>query len=188
MIEFSEWPKIARWNRDVIITEKLDGTNAAVVIDEEGNIGAQSRKRLITPEDDNHGFAAWVHENADALRNVLGPGRHFGEWWGHGINRGYGCERGDRTFSLFNVKRWDDQYDSETWPHGLSIVPVLHWGKFTTDLIDSVLLDLRMHGSFAVFGYNRPEGIVIYHTAANEMFKVTLENDEAPKSAFVKAA
>ena len=27
---FQGWPKIARLNRDIIITEKLDGTNAAI--------------------------------------------------------------------------------------------------------------------------------------------------------------
>ena len=27
----------------------------------------------------------------------------------------------------------------------------------------------------------KPEGIIIYHTAANSMFKITLENDEQPK-------
>lgn len=210
-IQFQEWPKIARLNRDIIITEKIDGTNGAVIIeefpfgyhvdtvvadgilvfgpDDEGGtpayeyvVGAQSRKRLITPENDNFGFAKWVYSNARALANVLGPGRHFGEWWGHGIQRGYGCEEGDRTFSLFNVKRWDDKYDPETWPHGLSIVPVMYWGPYDQQAIELALEDLRNEGSYAIFGFKQPEGIVVYHTAANDMFKVTLENDEAPKS------
>lgn len=29
----------------------------------------------------------------------------------------------------------------------------------------------------------KPEGIVIFHTAARQMFKVTIENDESPKGA-----
>lgn len=31
-LEFQEWPKIARLNRNITVTEKIDGTNAAVVI------------------------------------------------------------------------------------------------------------------------------------------------------------
>jgi hypothetical protein len=31
-IEFQPFPKLARLNRNILITEKLDGTNAAVVI------------------------------------------------------------------------------------------------------------------------------------------------------------
>lgn len=188
MIEFQAWPKISRLNRDIIVTEKIDGTNAAVVIDEEGNVGAQSRKRLITPESDNHGFAKWVQDNADALRDVLGVGRHFGEWWGSGIQRGYGCQPGERYFSLFNVTRWDDKYDEDTWPAGLSIVPVLYWGPFNQSAIQECLGDLMRDGSYARFSFPNPEGVVVFHTAANEMFKVTLENDEAPKSAVTLAA
>jgi hypothetical protein len=32
-------------------------------------------------------------------------------------------------------------------------------------------------------GFMDPEGIVVYHVAANQMFKVTLKGDDAPKSA-----
>lgn len=37
-IEFQPWPKIARLNREITITEKIDGTNAAVIITEEGEV------------------------------------------------------------------------------------------------------------------------------------------------------
>lgn len=220
MIEFQEWPKIARLNRDIIITEKIDGTNGAIIIEEhpfgshydeipgavlvfgpvdneydglpkhEYLVAAQSRKRLITPDNDNHGFAKWVYENAQTLARILGPGRHFGEWWGSGIQRGYGCNPGERYFSLFNVKRWDPVFDKdwESWPAELSIVPVLYWGKFDQQAIELALEDLQDEGSFARFDFKQPEGIVVYHTAANEMFKVTLLNDEAPKSAVALAA
>jgi len=55
---FQPWPKTPRLNRDCIVTEKIDGTNSAIVIDEVGDVYAQSRNRLITPGDDNYGFAA----------------------------------------------------------------------------------------------------------------------------------
>lgn len=188
MIEFSGFPKIARLNRDIIITEKIDGTNGAVIIEDRGDyweVGAQSRNRLLTPEDDNHGFAAWVYDNAHALAEILGPGRHFGEWWGSGINRGYGLKNGQKYFSLFNVKRWDPLYDQEKWPAGLSIVPVLYWGPFSEQKVKARLRALKVYGSSAHYGFMQPEGIVVYHTAANEMFKVTLVNDEKPKGVTV---
>ena len=43
-------------------TVKLHGTNASVVVDHEGNFYCQSRNRVITPENDNYGFAEWLHE------------------------------------------------------------------------------------------------------------------------------
>jgi hypothetical protein len=104
MPEFVPWPKIHRLFRDVIITEKIDGTNAAIGISDDGEVHAQSRKRIITPADDNYGFAKWVHANAAVLAEHLGPGLHFGEWCGLGINRGYGLP--EKRFALFNAARW----------------------------------------------------------------------------------
>lgn len=104
--EFKEFPKIARLNRECIITEKIDGTNACVVVAEDGGVWAQSRNRLLSHETDPFGFALWVERNKDALREVLGTGYHFGEWWGSGIQRRYGLEGPDKRLSLFNVERW----------------------------------------------------------------------------------
>lgn len=176
-IEFQPWPKIARLNRDITITEKIDGTNAAIVITEDGEVGAQSRKRVITPEDDNFGFAKWVRDNSVLLLTLLGPGRHYGEWWGAGIQRRYGLE--GKKFSLFNTHRWAD-VDLSDVP-GLDVVPVLYQGAYSEWRINTALADLHSFGSKAAPGFDDPEGIVIYHHAANQMFKVTLKDDEAPK-------
>ena len=92
MPQFEGFPKIARLNRDMVVTEKIDGTNAAIGINGE-EIWAQSRKRLITPEDDNFGFAAWVQKNAYALRLILGDGLHFGEYWGLGSSEAMDLRR-----------------------------------------------------------------------------------------------
>ena len=74
--EFQAFPKIHRLNREVIVTEKIDGTNALVWIsDDSTEARAGSRSRWITPEDDNFGFASWVRHNAEELRG-LGPGYH----------------------------------------------------------------------------------------------------------------
>lgn len=187
MSDFEPFPKIARLNREVVITEKIDGTNAQIVVGENGvDLWVGSRKRWITPgkSTDNYGFAAWVQEHADELR-LLGPGRHFGEWWGQGIARGYGLT--DKRFSLFNVGRWLDREDHRGYLHGdgevppacCSVVPVLARGYLAA--VKPSLDMLRRCGSFAAPGFGRPEGVIVFHAAANTLFKVTLENDEVPK-------
>lgn len=172
--EFQSFNKIARLNREIIITEKIDGTNAQIAIDLDGTVRAGSRNRWITPEADNYGFARWVKNNSDYLIRTLGYGRHFGEWWGQGIQRNYGLKY--RMFSLFNTSRWSG-LDTDI----LSIVPVLYSGIFSMEAINNSLRLLRENGSVAAPGFMNPEGIVIYHVAANQLFKVTLENDELPK-------
>lgn len=182
-IEFKAWPKIARLNRDITITEKIDGTNAAIIVSETGDVGAQSRNRLITPDSDNFGFARWVQNHAPKLADLLGPGHHFGEWWGAGIQRAYGLSgEGGKRFSLFNTSRWADEHGLLSWDvYGLGVVPVLYEGPFCEGAILDALARLRGLGSVVEPGFQKPEGIVIYHHAANQMFKVTLEGDEAPK-------
>jgi len=175
--EFEEFPKIARLSRDIVITEKIDGTNGCVLVTENGDVIAGSRTRWITPEDDNHGFAKWVSEHADELRIGLGVGRHFGEWWGQGIQRGYGQDH--KRFSLFNTSRW---LFPNARPECCSCVPVLHRGIFDSQSIQYALEMLVENGSIAAPGFMRPEGIVIFHTAANICFKKTIEKDEQPKS------
>ena len=176
-IEFTPFPKIARLNREVVVTEKIDGTNAQVYVGEDGTVRAGSRTRWITPSDDNFGFAQWVANHSDELR-LLGPGAHFGEWWGSGIQRRYGLDH--KRFSLFNVHRWGDD---SVRPKCCHVVPVL--GRFPrmpggADMFN--LLDNLLNcGSVAAPGFMKPEGVVLFHTAASQLFKVTLEKDEEPK-------
>ena len=174
MSDFQEFPKMARLSREVIVTEKIDGTNAQVCISDDGTVRAGSRTRWITPEDDNVGFAAWVRENEDCLRQ-LGPGRHFGEWWGAGIQRRYGLDH--RRFSLFNVARWGIER-----PPCCHVVPVLYRGPFDTAAIDDTLDKLARYGSVCVPGFLKPEGVIVFHVAAGVGFKKTIEKDEVTKS------
>ena len=67
MPEFVKFDKIPRLNREIIITEKIDGTNAGIYVDEVGDVYAASRTRWITLESDNFGFARWVEEHEDEL-------------------------------------------------------------------------------------------------------------------------
>lgn len=186
MTEFKPWPKIGRLNRDMIVTEKIDGTNGCVIIelDEEGefHVSAQSRSRIITPEQDNHGFAKWVAANRTDLITTLGVGYHFGEWWGSGIQRGYGLPRGEKRFSLFNVKRWAQQNHTEPWVDGLDVVPVIYEGLFSSEYVNEIVASLDEFGSYAAPGFLRPEGVIVYLPQSNTLFKVTVENDGLPKS------
>jgi len=356
-MDFCEFPKISRLSREMIISEKIDGTNSTIYITDNLEIYAGSRNRWITPEDDNYGFARWVQDHEDDLVS-LGPGLHRGEWWGclasevsitladgstekigkivnnrlpvtvlsynfdthkiepkkvigwkrgpstndwltirvrrkwkggkqtcvnltpnhivfrknssgqqeecpagelhigdilyinsevqdikyselqnlagaeiveidrafansrrskyrfdleiednhnffannilvhnSGIQRKYGLS--EKRFSLFNTSRWclwnaepmsyptaDPRIinTQERLPECCHLVPELYRGLFDTATIDQVLEKLKTGGSVAAPGFMKPEGIVIFHVAANTGFKKTIEKDEEPKS------
>ncbi len=186
-MDFAAWGKTARLSSPVTITEKIDGTNAAVVISHEpfegafaryplldavypsearyGWIGAQSRNRFITPDDDNYGFARWVAEHVRDLV-LLGPGRHYGEWWGLGIQRGYGLSK--KYFSLF-------QSHAKALPDCVDRVPVLASGDFTPELISYWEKELLTNGSVAAPGFMRPEGFIVHFKHNGVRFKHILD-------------
>lgn len=178
-MDFIEFPKIARFSREVIVTEKIDGTNACIAISEDGDFQVGSRSRWLTPETgDNHGFMLWALTNKAELMK-LGPGRHFGEWWGSGIQRGYGLQKGEKRFSLFNVSRWADDAVRPTCCY---VAPML--ARFDgMEFIDaiSIMEGLRLIGSAAAPGFMKPEGIVIFHAQGNVAFKKTFDKDDAGK-------
>ena len=174
-MDFQEFPKMARLSREIIITEKIDGTNAQILISDDGSMMFGSRTRWITPQDDNYGFAAWADAHRDELLK-LGPGRNFGDRWGAGIQRKYGMK--EKVFSLFNVSRWS----GEDRPACCRVVPELYRGPFVMEAINWQLTTLDLEGSRAAPGFMNPEGIVVFHTAAQVGFKKTIENDEVPKS------
>lgn len=182
--DFQPFPKIARLSREIVITEKIDGTNAQVHITEDGDVFAGSRTRWITPQADNYGFAAWAEAHRAELL-ALGPGSHFGEWWGQGIQRRYGLS--EKRFSLFNVGRWGPGAPANP-PPCCHVVPVLWRGEFDTEAIWGVLDMLREEGSRAAPGFMQPEGIVVFHTASGVLFKKTIEKDAEPKGRAKEAA
>lgn len=169
---FVSFNKIHRFSRPIIITEKIDGSNAQVFIDEEGNIKAGSRRQYCDLKNDNYGFGRWVNDHKDELIK-LGPGRHYGEWWGSKINRNYNLE--ERRFSLFDVEKWTDD---TVRPSCCSVVPILATGIFGELNINYVIDKLKINGSTAAPGYMKPEGIIIFHKWATIYFKKTIEKDE----------
>jgi hypothetical protein len=213
-LNFRPFPKMARLSRECLVTEKIDGTNASIYIgptdckdfksiatffNKDGSalgMWAGSRTRWITTYDDNFGFAEWAVANASELFK-LGEGHHFGEWWGSGIQRGYGFKNGERFFSLFNAGRWVE-HDKPTYfienpnpkaepkftenaPTCCKVVPILYQGLFDTDSIKLSVYDLKIHGSVAARGFMDPEGVVVFHIAGNVGFKKTIKNDQQPK-------
>lgn len=179
MSEFKAWPKTPRLFRDIVITEKIDGTNSAVIVDERtGTVWAQSRKRLIYPgkQTDNYGFAGWVEEHKHELADLLGPGHHYGEWWGKGIQHGYGID--EKRFSLFNVNRYAEV--AENSGGLLRTVPVLYTGPFSEAIVREQVEALACCGSLAEPGA-KAEGVIVFHTASGQVYKVLCEHDELPK-------
>jgi hypothetical protein len=179
MAVFAGFPKIPRLSRIMTITEKIDGTNAQIYIDEnEFLVG--SRTRWITPDNDNHGFARWAYEHKPELL-ALGNGHHYGEWWGQGIQRKYNQQT--KHFSLFNTAMWLEDFDNTKpkCPTCCQVVPVLYRGLFDTEVINLTMARLQDYGSYASQGFMNPEGIVIYHESARMLFKKTFEHDIAGK-------
>lgn len=193
-MDFRPFAKIPRLSREMIITEKIDGTNGVIaiwnyadvtdshmgMIEVESNgekyvMLAGSRNKWISTIEDNAGFAKWAKEHAQELLG-LGVGFHYGEWWGSGIQRGYNLK--EKRFSLFNVSRWSDD---SVRPACCGVVPTLYAGLFDTAKIDETLLELATSGSKASPGFMRPEGVVIFHTAGGYLFKKTIEKDEYHK-------
>lgn len=192
-MNFNAFPKIPRISKSFFctITEKIDGSNAQVVITDAGwddfngvskehiiahrhedsagvalNMRVGSRNRWIKPgkETDNYGFAGWCQSNALELFK-LGVGTHFGEWYGNGIQCGYGLK--EKRFALFNARRWSAPYAAlkagheAAFPNCAEVVPVLYQGTFSRDVIDFNMNQLKKYGSFLVQGFMAPEGIIV---------------------------
>ena len=181
--EFQEFKKIPRLSREIIITEKIDGTNGVIYISDDGlEMYVGSKSRWLDDHNDNFGFWHWVMDNKEELMK-LGKGYHYGEWWGKGIQRNYGLN--EKRFSLFNVGRWVKEGElkekQEYCPDCCYIVPILYKGIFDTAMIESQLNFLKEVGSMACHGFMNPEGIIIYHVPSRYYFKKTIKNDEKGK-------
>jgi len=168
--EFKKWPKIPRGGPlTVTITEKIDGTNACIIIQEGEIVGIQSRRIFITPEKDNYGFARWVGENKKELLS-LGEGYHYGEWAGHGIQKNpLGLDK--KYFFLFNTYRWNDSCQGK--PDCCKVVPVLYQGELNPGIIPTILNNMRKRESDVV-----QEGVVVYHHACRSYTKHTVKTPD----------
>lgn len=198
MGEFKTWGSTPRENKNKTITEKIDGTNACVVI-WNGVVAAQSRKRIITPDNDNYGFARWVYDNAGALMDTLGFGYHYGEWFGEGIQKNpLGIE--GKRFALFHPTKYSEANGYElNKVDGLETVPLLHHGQCDVWTIPNIMQELETYGSKVqgaatqtvksyivgmdpehMYQFTRAakaEGIIIWNNETRTRTKMLLEND-----------
>ena len=99
----SEQERVVRY----IAKVKLDGTNAGIQIASDGRVIAQSRNNIITPEDDNHGFAKWLDERKSYFSS-LARSKHmtiYGEFVGKGIQSGTSVSTlPNRVFVVFAIQ------------------------------------------------------------------------------------
>jgi hypothetical protein len=103
-------------------TVKLHGTNAGCTFTRDGQHWAQSRENIITPEDDNAGFAKFVESDLVVFEafselcfsDSIKYGNFdyitiFGEWCGTGIQKGVAISQLPKMFVIFDVKySYDD--------------------------------------------------------------------------------
>jgi hypothetical protein len=192
-VGFIKWPSTPRWHKGITITEKIDGTNACIRI-LDGTVTTQSRKRLITPEDDNFGFAKWAYDNAGALTDVLGYGVHFGEWFGEGIQKNpLGIE--GKRFAHFSPWKYNEVEQERIRESGLvEFVPVLFEGQADYNVIPNIIEGLELYGSRVAGAklvsqgyahepdeYARAEGIIVWHRETQQKYKILLDNDAVHK-------
>jgi hypothetical protein len=85
--DFRGFGKIPRLSREIVITEKIDGTNGLIYINEVNNIFAGSRTRWLDDHNDNHNFWHWVMNNKEELLK-LGKGTFY-------VLRGHKGDKGD---------------------------------------------------------------------------------------------
>lgn len=175
---FKEWPKIPRFNSELVsITEKMNGTNSCIIISNGEIVGIQSRKRFIFPEGtsgkdigcDNFGFALWVSEHEEELK-TLGDGHHYGEWCGPGIQKNpHNLEQ--KEFYLFNYSRW-----STDRPACCNVVKQLYFGQSLNkeELDKLVMLPLWEEAKDKYI----PEGVIVYSLLTKCSYKHTFENSE----------
>lgn len=106
-------------------TTKLHGSNCSIVRLPDGTYYAQSRTRVITPEDDNYGFASWALTEVsqdvwdDLFQQMFGDAMSektcilYGEWCGHGIQKGVGICQLPKMFVIFAARAVEENVDVE---------------------------------------------------------------------------
>lgn len=154
-------------------TVKLHGTNASAVISKEGNFWVQSRERIITPDDDNAGFAKFAYENretfeaiAEQYSSILYDVAIYGEWCGGNIQKGVALSQLPKMFVIFSIALVgeNDRIDyihSKFVKDGLSL--------YTNDSIKCIY-DFPVYTK--VIDFNAPE------ESQNELNRITSEVEE----------
>jgi hypothetical protein len=161
--EFRRWASIERLEQMVSITEKIHGSNAQILVTET-EVRAGSRERWLDRVQDNYGFCNHVTEHADEIRELLGLGRHYGEWYGAGINSSYGLK--EKRLALFDT-RWADK----PRPAWCDVVPVLYRGLYYPAVLAETMEKLKAGGSVLQPGFMGAEGVVVRFERSGVLMK-----------------
>ena len=208
MSNYASFPSIERLeNIYCVISEKVDGTNGLIEINEVFPVGEPkeiqirfgSRNRYITFNNDNADFANFFRHYEARFKDVAAdiilkelevsgetltecqeqyPLRIYGEWFGSGIQRGYGLK--DKFFMPFSTfyaeKLIEYQVPNIVKPN------IMYTGKFNKLTADMCMNTLAIHGSGIIKDYKRPEGIVIHFPKYNFRLKQTFEGSKWEQS------
>ncbi len=161
---------------------------------EEPVIKFGSRNRYITFNDDNAGFANFFRHYEARFKDVAAdivlkelkvsgetltecqeqyPLRIYGEWFGSGIQRGYGLK--DKFFMPFSTfyaeKLIEYQVPNIVKPN------IMYTGKFSQEIANTCMQTLT-NGSLVIPEFKRPEGIVIHFPKYNFRLKQTFEGSK----------
>lgn len=133
-------------------TVKLHGTNAGICRPVNGGVNDiyyQSRERVITPEQDNAGFAMWAYGNREVFNDLFDAiaATHsdkddiiqiFGEWAGGNIQKGVGLNQLEKSFFVFGVRVSKDSSSNDWFFH-----------RNTTRYIDTII-DARIPNMYDI--------------------------------------
>lgn len=206
---FEKFSKIRRIDGlKMWVTEKINGTNGQILVDDEAVqiLCVGSRGRPILPDvpaarhpvtgrtvrddagkpvipkqvRDNFGFACQVYQDEEWVAEALGPGRHYGEWAGPGIQKNP-LDLPTRLFFLFSRS---DRYDTDglVFIDWLRLVPELYEGPLDFDQVEMIMDDLLEQGTYVADAgpdARAPEGVVV--ATLDQRFKFT--PDPRPKGA-----
>lgn len=202
MSEFIPYPSIKRgldfgW---MVITEKVDGTNAMFIIENKQIVligshkepkkmvndprwvkqfeNAPDKERLLAeePRKTHYGFAGWIEDHKEELCAKLNDGTYYGEWYGPGINKNRDYNLTEKRFAFFQAHKWTDPRRPRV--SGSDVVPILYIGSISTEACERAMEKLAKEGSQIAPGFMNPEGVVIEIPGLHLMRKYTFAGNK----------
>lgn len=130
-------------------TIKLHGTNAAVCYNDVSGMWFQSKENIITPQNDNAGFAFFGTQNNDTFLSIIkslnidtnkNTVTVYGEWAGKGIQKGVGISEIEKSFFIIGIKVTPfNEEESAFWLEDYKLV-----------LSDNRIFDIRGFKTFEI--------------------------------------
>ena len=164
-------------------TVKIHGTNAGVGVDCDNNIWFQSRSHIITPENDNAGFAFFASSRKDIFLDFVKQIREyeglttetimiFGEWCGGSIQKGMSISGLDKMFVIFAIKvvpvGYEDEEEETTTIHNNYYLTDDAWADLSDE--DKLIYNINDFESHTVMiDFNEPE------MSRNKMIDIMME-------------